>query len=123
MLPFEKISNHKKADLLKQRYKSWKTSLLQSGGYFPVFLEFKEDFLLKKLSGNAVKLYLYLGFHSGNMSGETWVSIEQMSKYFDKSPRTISNWLRELEKHNLIERMQMEKNGVSHTLLRPYGND
>lgn len=123
MVSFNELPNYRKADFLEQRYSSWKASSLEKGGYFPIFSAFKEDFLLKKLSGNAVKLYLYLGLHSGNDTGKTWVSIENIAKYFGKSPRTVSNWLQELEEAELIERMQMEKNGVSYTFLRPYSND
>lgn len=114
------ITNVENASLLEKDFKNWKTSSLEKGGYFPVFLALKEEFLLRELSGGAVKLYLYLGLHSGNMTGRTWVSIETMARYFNKSPRTISNWLLELEKFKLIERMQMEMNGVSNTFLRPY---
>ena len=120
MVSFEEIPNYQKAQSFEKQYSDWKSASLNKGGYFPVFTAFKERFLLKELSGNAVKLYLYLGLYSGNDTGKTWISIESMAKYFGKSPRTVSNWLRELEEAKLIERMQMEKDGVSHTFLRPY---
>lgn len=123
MASFDELPNYRKAAFFEQSYSSWKSVSLIKGGYFPIFSGFKEEFLLKKLSGNAVKLYLYLGLHSGNDTGKTWVSIENMAKYFGKSPRTISNWIQELEDSHLIERMQMVKNGVSFTFLRPYNND
>ncbi|MBO1005917.1 helix-turn-helix domain-containing protein [Pseudogracilibacillus auburnensis] len=117
------LPNYRKAELLEQDYSAWKSASLEKGGYFPVFNGFKEEYLLKNLSGNAIKMYLYLGLHSGNETGTTWVGIETIAKYFDKSPRTISYWLKELEEAELIVRMQMEKNGVSYTFLRPYEND
>lgn len=123
MVSFDELPNYRKADFFEQSYSTWKDSSLKKGGYFPIFSGFKENFLLKNLSGNALKLYIYLGMHSGNETGQTWVSIENMAKYFDKSTRTISNWLQELEEADLIERMQMKKNGVAHTFLRPYTND
>lgn len=120
MNSFDNLPNHQKSEFLEEEYSEWKTASLEKGGYFPVFVAFKENFVLQKLSGNAIKLYLYLGLHTGNETGKTWVSIENMATYFKKSPRTISNWLHELEEAKLIKRMQMKKNGVSYTFLRPY---
>lgn len=116
-----KIPNKVRAELLKKEYRAWKKAALDSTGYFPVFNEFKESFLLKSLSGGALKAYLYLGLSSKQWTGESWVTIEQLEAYFDCSSRTISNWLRELQDKGLIERMQFELNGVSYTFLRPYG--
>lgn len=123
MTSYSKLPNFRKAELLEQDFSKWKSTSLEKGGYFPVFSGLKERFLLKNLSGNAIKLYLYLGLHSGNDTGSTWVSIEYIAKYFEKSPRTISYWLKELEEAQLITRMQMENNGVAYTFLRPYSND
>lgn len=122
MVSYNDLPNYRKSKLLEQNYSNWKATLLEKGGYFPIFSAFKEEFILKKISGNAIKLYIYLGLHSGNDTGSTWVSIESIARYFDKSQRTISYWLKELEEAELIERMQMEKNGVSYTFLRPYSN-
>lgn len=44
-----------------------------------------------------------------------------MAAYFKKDKRTISNWIGKLEKVGMIERIQLEMNGVAHTFLRPYG--
>jgi DNA-binding transcriptional ArsR family regulator len=117
----DKLPKNRKADLNRAEYGPWKRTALNRFGFFPVFQPFKESFLLKELSGNALRLYLYLGFMSDNETGETWVSIETMAAYFDKSKRTISDWLKELEKAELIERLQLKPNGVAHTFLRPYG--
>jgi DNA-binding MarR family transcriptional regulator len=119
----EKLPKKRKADLNRADYGSWKRNALNRFGFFPVFQPFKESFLLKKLSGNALRLYLYLGFMSDNETGETWVSIETIAAYFDKSKRTISDWLKELEKAGLIERLQLKPNGVAHTFLKPYGHE
>ncbi|MGP1910668.1 helix-turn-helix domain-containing protein [Metabacillus sp. JX24] len=120
-MEFKALPNYRKAEIYKENYKEWKKISLKNLGYFPVFQPFKEEFLLKKLSGNAIRLYLYLGLHAGNHSGETWVSIETISKYFDKSPRAISYWIKELENYKLIIRVQLRPNESSHTFLRPYG--
>lgn len=118
---FEKIPNKQKAVIYREDYGEWKEYSLDHHGYFPIFQTFKEAFLLRDLSGNALRLYLYLGLMSGNKTGETWVSIDTIAQYFDKSTRAISNWIKELEEAKLIERMQLENNGVSHTFLKPYG--
>lgn len=120
-MKFEELPNHRKAEIYRANYKKWKELSLENVGYFPLFQMFKEDFLLREISGNALKLYIYLGLHTGNKTGETWVAIESMAKYFEKSPRTISNWLDELIKLKLIERRQLKFNDSAHTFLLPYG--
>ncbi|MZP28410.1 HTH domain-containing protein [Heliobacterium undosum] len=115
------MSNQEKANRLCEEYKKWKTSSLELFGFFPIFVTFKETFLLRNLSGNALKLYVYLGLMSKNLTGEAWVSVETIARYFERSTRTIDNWVKELEEIGLIERMQMKPNDVAHTYLRPYG--
>lgn len=122
-LSFKDLPNYRKAEIWRSNYGKWKSNSLKHLGYFPIFQSFKEEFLLKDISGNALKLYLYFGLNSGNMNGETWPSIETIAKYFDKSPRTISYWLDELEKHNLIKRIQLVPNETAHTFLMTYGNE
>lgn len=118
---WDKIPNKRKAEINREDFSKWKRNALDNFGFFPVFQPLKETFILKKLSGNALRLYLYLGLMSDNNTGETWVSIDTMATYFEKSKRTISDWLKELEKAGLIERMQLKPNEVSHTFLKPYG--
>jgi hypothetical protein len=115
------FSNKQKAELHRANYEEWKGKAFDQFGFFPIFQPFKESFLLSNLSGNALRLYIYLGLMSGNLTGETWVSIDTVSKYFDKSPRAVSSWFRELESAKLIERLQFKHNEVSHTFLMPYG--
>lgn len=116
----KKLPNHVKAEIYKVKYKDFKVASLDTYGYFPIFVSFRDNLNLKKINGNALKLYIYLGLKSDNWSGETWVSIETMAEYFGKSKRAISNWLKELEEMNLIKRLQLNKDDVSHTYLRPY---
>ncbi|KZO00488.1 helix-turn-helix domain-containing protein [Pseudobacillus badius] len=120
-MDFDKLPNYRRAEIYRENYGKWKRNSLVHIGFFPVFQPLKEEFLLKKLSGNALKLYLYLGLNSGNTTGETWTSIDTIAKYFDKSPRAISNWIKELEDHQLIIRMQLAPNEAAHTFLKPYG--
>lgn len=117
---FDQLPNYRKREILNKNYSSWKKGILKSEGFFPIFQSFKEEKFLKNLSGNALKLYLYMGLRSKNETGENWVTIDTMSKYFEKSPRTISNWIKELEDKRLIIRFQLESNGPAYTFLTPY---
>jgi hypothetical protein len=119
-IDIENLPNKRRAEIYKEKFSSWKKNSLINEGYFPIFKNFKEKFILKDLSGNAIKLYIYLGYHSKNQTGECWVTIDTIAKYFDKSNRAVSGWIKELEGAQLIKRMQMEKNGVAHTFLTPY---
>ncbi|MEC2393940.1 hypothetical protein BK709_19550 [Bacillus thuringiensis serovar shandongiensis] len=110
------------AKMLKREHYEWRDmNFTIKNGFFPVFHEFKD--CLQHLSGGAVSLFIYLGLNSNNKTGECYHSIETMANFFDKSTRTISQWLKELEENELIVRIQLEFNGVSHTFLRPYGEN
>lgn len=115
-----KNTNKDLSKLMKKNYERWKQSGLQNNGYFVIFDGFLEYNKLKNISGGALKLYIYLGLNSKNMTGEVWHSIPRIAKYFGKSERTINNWVSELEKLNLIKRMQKKLNGVSYTYIQPY---
>lgn len=119
----KKIPNWRQAEILRKQYEEWKQDSLKEFYFFPIFETFKETFILRNISGNALRLYIYLGLMANNKTGETWVSINTIAKYFGKSTRTISSWLKELEKHNLIRRLQLEPNQVAHTFLLPYGRN
>lgn len=113
-------NNLQKSDQLKKTYENWKKEALNNSGYFVIFNGFLSDDILKKISGNALKLYIYLGLHSKNMTGEVWHTNNSISKYFNRTDRTIRTWIKELENLNLIYRMQLEFNGVAHNYLLPY---
>lgn len=115
-----KIPNKDLSKLMKKNYEIWKQNGLANNGYFIIFDGFLENNKLRNISGGALKLYIYLGLNAKNMTGEVWHSIPRIAKYFGKSERTINNWIAELEKLNLIKRMQMEVNGVSYTYIQPY---
>jgi DNA-binding transcriptional ArsR family regulator len=113
------LSNDRSKALMDE-YQGWKEKQLEESGWFPIFIEFKDKELLKNLSGNALKLYIYLGIHSKNSSGISWHSLETIGKYFGKSPRTISNWLDDLKEKGLIERIQLDRSTTAITFLKPY---
>ena len=114
------MTNKEKAIIQKRNYNNWKKDSLDSKGFFVIFNGFLEKDYLSEISGGALKLYVYLGIHSNNATGESFYKIKSISDYFDVSERTVSNWFRELIKLRLIERYQMELNGVSYTYLNVY---
>ena len=116
----KKLPNKVLAELQRKNYAAWKQDSLNNTGFFVIFNGFLDNNYLNKISGNALKLYIFLGIKADNTTGESYYSIQSMAKYFGKSERTINNWIQELEKHHLIKRMQFEKNKVSHTFLQTY---
>lgn len=104
---------------LTAQHEAWRTdNFLNKKGFYPVFSGFKKYFGL--LSPGAITLFLYLGLHSNNISGQSHHSIKTMAKNLNKSERTVSNWISELEEIGLIERLQPNFNSVSHTFIIPY---
>ncbi|MCU7558610.1 helix-turn-helix domain-containing protein [Macrococcus capreoli] len=109
----------KKEEQFMNEYLAWKTNNINNkSGFFPIYNDFLNH--LNNLSPGAVSLYLYFGINSKNMTGESFHSIEKISDYFDRTPRTITNWINELEEYGLIERKQKGYNKVAVTYLKPY---
>ena len=119
-MSFKNLTNSEKAEIYKGNYKSWKIDGLDDHPYFLIFKGFIDSNKLKNISGNALKLYIYLGMYSKNLTGEVWHNNHTIANYFGKSDRTIRSWAKELEDLNLIKRMQLEFNGTAHTYLQPY---
>lgn len=120
-MKFSDLPNNTKSKYYIKNYSNWRTlNKEKHSGFFMIYNDFFEKKILKKISGNALKLYIFLGVNSKNETGESWYSVDKIAEYFGKSPRTISYWVAELEKYNLIKRMQLELNKESHTYLQPY---
>ena len=120
-MSFQNLSNTQKSNHYKKNYNNWKDNTRTTKkGFFIIYNDFLKKDMLRKISGNALKLYIYLGLHSQNNTGEVWHTIDTIAKYFNKSPRTISYWIHELESIGLIIRMQLKLNEESHTYLQPY---
>lgn len=120
-MKFSNLSNIKKSKHYITNYNIWRISNKQNQkGFFIIYNDFKEKNLLKNITGNALKLYIFLGINSKNNTGESWYTIESISLYFGKSKRTINYWMKELEDLNLIKRMQLKIDNPSHTYLQPY---
>lgn len=113
------MRNKDKADQLKSDHSKWRNyNFKNKQGFFPIFSDFKNE--LKYLSPGAVTLFIYIGLHSNNVTGECSHSLETMSKNLNRSVRTISNWLKELESNQLITRIQLDFNSYSRTYILPY---
>ena len=103
-------------------YFNWRKSQFNNKTpFFPIFKDFMP--YLKTLTPGAVSLFIFLGLKSNNKLGTSFYKIETISKFFDRSPRTISNWIKDLEDAHLIIRKQKKVNSVSITYLLPYGNE
>jgi len=106
---------------LRGNYLTWKTSNIASKqGFFPIYNDFETKGTLKEISGNALKLFIYLGIHSKNDTGESWHSAERIADYFDCDKRTVMRWFEELEDKGLIKRIQKGYKRVANTFLCPY---
>lgn len=116
-------NNLKKSEIIQTNYREWKMNSMSESGYFLIFQGFLEETLLRDLSGNALKLYIYLGINSNNFAGTVWHSNKRIATYFKKSERTIRLWMKELEDKKLIKRMRLEYDGVQYTFLLPYNSD
>lgn len=105
----------------REEYGQWrKLCKEEKKGFFLIYNNFLTDGILKKLSGNSLRLYLYIGINSKNETGESWHSIEKICEYFECDKRSVMRWLLELEQNKLISRVQKGYRRASNTFLKPY---
>lgn len=108
------------SELIMYEYKLWKEYLQNNNsGFFMLYNDFKK--FLPEISTGALKLYLFYGFHSKNLTGESWYSIDTIANHLDTTPRSINTWNSELEKLGLIYRSADNKSSKT-TYLVPYSN-
>lgn len=108
-----------RANQLRVNHKEWRNyNFSHKEGFFPLFSDFKNE--MKFLSPGAVSLFVYFGLHSNNVTGECSHSLETIAHNLNRSIRTISNWVKELESNQLIERIQLDFNSSSRTFIIPY---
>lgn len=108
---------------LRGNYKAWKERKRISGTpFFMVYTDFK-DTHLKEMSGGSLKLYVYLGFHANNFTGESWHSSDTIADYFGVDVRTVKKWFAELEDRNMVTRIQTGYKRAANTFLLPYGEE
>lgn len=106
---------------LRESHKEWRENLhKEKTGFFPVFSNQIKPYI-QDLSGNAIRLYIYLGIHSNNETGEVMgTNPRMMQQFFDCQLRTLQKWLEELEQANLIRRIQPAYKTKMHIFILPY---
>ena len=72
---------------------------------------------LPYLTEGAAKLYLYYAFSAKNETGESWHSVETISRDLGATERSIGNWNRLLEDLGLIYRTRQGKKSKTTFLL------
>ena len=106
----------------RTNYQNWKKYRKETTSpFFIIYKDFQEDHL-KKISGGALKLFLYLGFNSNNFTGECWISAPEIASYFENDTRTVKGWFAELEKLGLLKRIQTGFKRKANSFLQPYGD-
>lgn len=108
-------------ETLRKNHKNWKEQQRTSkASFFIVYTDFKSK--LKDVSGGALKLYVFIGFHANNLTGECWVSAETVAEFFENDERTVKKWFSELIELGLIERIQTGFHRIANTFFLPYSN-
>ncbi|MDQ2085171.1 helix-turn-helix domain-containing protein [Herbivorax sp. ANBcel31] len=106
---------------LRRNYGKWrKDKLIKKDGFFIIYNDFYISEKLKHIKGNALKVYVYLGIHVKNETGECWHSVERIADYFEMDKRTVERALGNLEELELIQRIQKGFKRVANTFLKPY---
>lgn len=108
---------------MDNKYYSWKLNNLKNPqGYFVIFNEFYNNDLLVDIPDNALRLYIYFGLNHYYKSNKVYYnqSITDISKYFNKSNRTINYWIQDLIDLNLIKRNRASIKDISNTEIIPY---
>ena len=108
------LKNSKETEL--SIYGKWKETKKKTNGYILIANELEE--YLKNLKKPSLNLYIFYAIHSNNQTGESFYSLEQISKVLGVSIKTISNWNKELEEVGLIKRKQ-QYNKSARTFLQP----
>lgn len=102
-------------------YAKWREELQSlNKPFFMIPTDFKHLYL-KDISGGAMKLFVFLGFHSKYATGESWYGLSEVAAFFGKDQRTVANWFQELEEIGLVFRGQQGFKMRANTFLQPYG--
>lgn len=108
-------------DAARNEYREWRNHQRKHhSGFFVIYNSFKDSGVLKEISGNACRLYVYLGIVSKNETGESWYSADSIAEYFNCDKRSVKRWFEELEEKNLIVRIQKGVMRAANTFLKPY---
>lgn len=108
--------------MYESSHTDWRAKMKsEKQGFFPVFSEAIKPHL-KDLSGSALRLFIYLGVHSDNETGEVRARITNrtMTDFFNCSERTLHKWIAELENAGLIVRLQTRFKATGKIFMLPY---
>lgn len=108
-------------DDLRTNYEQWRKNQKEiKAPFFIVYSDLLKSNKLKDINPTALKIYIYLGLHSNNETGECWHSVQTIADYFEMDKRTINRALENLIDIGLIDRIQKGFKRVSNTFLKPY---
>lgn len=114
------LVNAEMADL-RVNYNKWRyRQKKEKAPFFIIYTDFLKSNKLKDINPTALKVYVYLGLHAKNDTGECWHSVETIAEYFGMDKRTINRALENLVELELIERIQKGFKRVANTFLKPY---
>lgn len=119
----KKVNSVKDVEMnkIRNKHRHWKrVTREKKSPFFIVYKDFQDEHL-RDISGGALKLYLYFGFHANNNTGECWHSTETIAQFFKNDERTVKRWIQELEERQLIIRIQKGFKWIANTFLVPYG--
>lgn len=106
---------------LRLEYNQWREKQKkEKKTFFVIYTEFLTGNKLRDINPTALKVYIYLGMHVKNETGECWHSVESIADYFGMDKRTINRALENLIELELIERIQKGFKRVANTFLKPY---
>lgn len=106
----------------RDRYQEWKKYRREMNSPFLIIYKDFQDDHLRKISGGALKLYIFLGFNSNSFNGECWISAPEIASYFENDARTVKAWFAELEDLGLLKRIQTGFKRKANSFLQPYGD-
>lgn len=115
-----KLSGDDKKEIPKNNFEEWrKFSQIVKRNYIMIPVELRK--YLPYIHTQAMNLYLLYFFMAKNVTGDSWPSIETISKELRVSTRSVNNWNEELDKISLITRVSESKNSKK-TYLLPLSN-
>lgn len=99
-------------------YQSWKEYKKNTGGYCLISNTLEE--YLPFITDGSLNLYLFYLIHADNNTGNSFYSVDSISKKLRVSTKTITNWNSKLSDLGLISRQKGKKS--SNTYLLPTSN-
>jgi DNA-binding MarR family transcriptional regulator len=103
---------------LQQAYRHWKVGTVAED-WFSLYQPLI-SYILPKVSGNALRVYLYFVIRADVSTGEIrQYSVKDIASHLERSERAVNGWIKELQDCGLIERLQTTPNSQAYTYLLP----